>query len=344
MILSSKKIDFSIVIPTFNRSNYLKLSLHSALRQKNILLEVIISDNGSTDDTEEVVKCFKDKRIKYYKNKQNLGYALNLKKCLEYSSGKYIFILADDDFILGDRTLLEILKVMKEKKVGIGRIGSIAYDTSPRFPYRITSLSNRQVILKPEKVKDILLKIFNFGLGFPTGLVLKNSLIDTSRIVNHMGHSYIPLVFDVIKKHGIVYIPNLFIVAHLSLRDIPTYFSIKNYGTFFLEEQIDIVRNIFTDREYDIYKKELVRRIIILLPNIKFFSNNKNYAEVLKRMVKIDTSLLSNPFFLIFGLSGFLPRFVIKKARDIIISRTREKTLMTVKKYNYFQELDKLGV
>lgn len=344
MILSSPKINFSIVIPTFNRSDYLKLSLRSTLRQKDVSFEVIVGDNGSTDDTQKVVKSFKDKRIKYYKNKTNLGYALNLKKCLENSTGEYVFILADDDFILGDHTLSDVIKVMRQKRVGVGRIGSIAYDVSPRLPYRITSLSNRLIILRPEKEKDILLKIFDFGLGFPTGLILENSLIEPKKIMNYMGHSYMPLVFDVIKKHGIVYIPNLFIVAHLSLRDIPTYFSIKNYGTFFIEEQITIVKNIFTEQEYNEYKRELVRRIIILLPNIKFFSNNKNYAEVLKRMVKIDPSLLSNPVFLLFGSSGFLPRFVIKKARDIIISHTREKTLMTVKKYNYFRELDKLEV
>ena len=64
--------DFSIIIPTRNRSALLKLAIISVLRQKGVSFEIIVSDNCSVDDTTEVIKKFNDKRIRYIRNKRIL--------------------------------------------------------------------------------------------------------------------------------------------------------------------------------------------------------------------------------------------------------------------------------
>ncbi len=93
----------SIGIPTYNRANsYLKQALRSAVNQTYKNIEIIVSDNCSADDTESVVKEFNDSRIKYYRQKENIGAVPNCNFCLEQSQGKYFLALYDDDLIDDD--------------------------------------------------------------------------------------------------------------------------------------------------------------------------------------------------------------------------------------------------
>ncbi|WP_163328950.1 glycosyltransferase [Desulfurobacterium thermolithotrophum] len=88
---------FSICIPTYNRANYLKEAIESILRQTYSNFEVIIYDDGSTDDTERIVKNFNDKRIKYIKGKVNQGRPFARNKCIDLAKGNWIVWLDDDD-------------------------------------------------------------------------------------------------------------------------------------------------------------------------------------------------------------------------------------------------------
>ncbi len=63
---------FSIVIPTYNRSNLFPLAVRSILRQTFEDFEVIVSDNWSTDDTPEVARQFTDPRVKYVRTPRHL--------------------------------------------------------------------------------------------------------------------------------------------------------------------------------------------------------------------------------------------------------------------------------
>lgn len=93
----------SIGIPTYNRAgSYLKHALRSAVRQTYENIEIIISDNCSSDNTELVVKEFDDSRIRYYRQKENIGPVNNRNFCLERSQGKYFVLLSDDDQIDDD--------------------------------------------------------------------------------------------------------------------------------------------------------------------------------------------------------------------------------------------------
>ena len=105
---------FSIVIPTYNRAKFLKTTLLIILKQTFQDFELIISNNCSTDETVEVVQSFKDKRIRYFENKKNIGAEMNMKKVLTYARGKYLFTVGDDDFILYKDTFDEIKKINGE--------------------------------------------------------------------------------------------------------------------------------------------------------------------------------------------------------------------------------------
>jgi len=90
----------TIGIPTYNRANgYLKGAVASALEQTYENMEIVISDNCSSDDTEQVVKSFNDTRIRYFRHRVNIGANDNFNFCLEQAKGAYFLLLHDDDVI-----------------------------------------------------------------------------------------------------------------------------------------------------------------------------------------------------------------------------------------------------
>ncbi|MEH6409402.1 MAG: glycosyltransferase family 2 protein [Hyphomonas sp.] len=88
----------SVIIPTFNRSVYLVEALESVLAQTLPPAEIIVADDGSTDDTAERMAPYGD-RIRYIR-KDNTGKAATLNDCLEIASQEYIWIMDDDDIAL----------------------------------------------------------------------------------------------------------------------------------------------------------------------------------------------------------------------------------------------------
>lgn len=336
--------DFSVIIPTFNRSSFLRKALFSVLRQKGVSFEIIVSDNASTDDTEKVVKEFKDKRIKYFKNKENLGFSGNIKNCFSRSSGKYIFTLGDDDLILNQNTLLEALKVMRKLKVGVANIGTIYWSKSPKFPCKAFILSDKLIVLKPRRDKKLSLKSLDFNVSFFSGLIFDNSLIDISKITTSFTYAYFPFVYDVILKKGIAYIPDHFIVGYISYRFVPHYYDIEKLGSFYMEDYLNLMRGFLSREDYQNHKKKFLQESTILLPSIKLFTNNKNYLQVLQKLIALDKSLLWYPKFIAMALIGFLPKFILQILRNLMIYREEKKIAEMVNKYNYFQSLEKLGV
>lgn len=100
----------SIVIPTHNRADLLPRALNSAMNQTYKNIEIIVCDDGSTDNTEDIVKEFlkKDSRIKYIKNEKNLGGNITRNKGILASLGEFITMLDDDDEFVDDRIELLI--------------------------------------------------------------------------------------------------------------------------------------------------------------------------------------------------------------------------------------------
>lgn len=110
---------YTIGIPTFNR--HLKLErlldiLERQINQANLhsFVEVLISDNASTDNTSQVVEYYrtKFKNLKYICNNRNIGYDLNVLSVYNNSSGDYVWLFADDDIPL-EGTLLLIYNTLK---------------------------------------------------------------------------------------------------------------------------------------------------------------------------------------------------------------------------------------
>ncbi|MBR2194137.1 MAG: glycosyltransferase [Bacteroidales bacterium] len=90
---------FSIIIPTYNRADFLPKAIESVLGQTFVDWELIIVDDGSTDNTKEVVSQYSDSRITYiYQENAERSAARN--KGIAHSVGEYVLFLDSDDYYL----------------------------------------------------------------------------------------------------------------------------------------------------------------------------------------------------------------------------------------------------
>ena len=88
----------SIIMPSYNTGQYIEETIQSVLKQTYTNWELIIVDDCSTDNTDEVVKPFlSNEKIRYIKNEKNSGAAISRNRALRESKGKWIAFLDSDD-------------------------------------------------------------------------------------------------------------------------------------------------------------------------------------------------------------------------------------------------------
>jgi glycosyltransferase involved in cell wall biosynthesis len=87
----------SVIIPTYNRSEFLRVAVGSALTQTLQDLEIIVVDDASEENTEEVISQFDDKRVRLIRHETNQGVSAARNSGVMNSRGKYIAFLDDDD-------------------------------------------------------------------------------------------------------------------------------------------------------------------------------------------------------------------------------------------------------
>jgi len=97
---------FSIVMATYNRSQLLSRAVNSVLKQTYPHFELIIIDDASTDNTEQVCQSFRDKRIIYRKQEKNKGALAARNIGFDLAKGNYVALFDDDDELLP--TALEV--------------------------------------------------------------------------------------------------------------------------------------------------------------------------------------------------------------------------------------------
>ena len=108
----------SVCIPTYNRAALLREAVESVLAQSFQEFELVISDNASQDDTQQVVSSFRDARIRYIKHQTNVGIVRNFNWCLALANGVYVTIFHDDDIMLPSNLLLKVRALAQNPAVG----------------------------------------------------------------------------------------------------------------------------------------------------------------------------------------------------------------------------------
>lgn len=104
----------SVAMAVYNGEKYIKEQLESILMQLDVQDEVIISDDGSTDKTLEIIDALQDQRIKIISGPKN-GVKQNFAQAISHCKGKYIF-LSDQDDVWEKSKVEKVLEIFEEKK------------------------------------------------------------------------------------------------------------------------------------------------------------------------------------------------------------------------------------
>ncbi len=117
----------SVVIPTYNHSQYLPIAIKSVLDQTYPNIEIVIVDNYSTDKTEEIVKSFQDNQpgeentrvIKYFKFANKGIIAASRNYGIKQAQGEYIAFLDSDDVWYEDKTTQQVKVISRDQEIGL---------------------------------------------------------------------------------------------------------------------------------------------------------------------------------------------------------------------------------
>ncbi|MGB7533081.1 MAG: glycosyltransferase [Halobacteriota archaeon] len=105
----------SAIIPTYNRAHLIGRAVQSVLNQTYQDFEILIIDDGSTDNTEEIIKSFRDERIRHIRHERNKGAAAARNTGIKAARGEYIAFQDSDDEWYSNK-LEEISKIIEERK------------------------------------------------------------------------------------------------------------------------------------------------------------------------------------------------------------------------------------
>ncbi|MGA1840851.1 MAG: glycosyltransferase [bacterium] len=139
----------SVIIPTFNRVTYLSEAIESVLSQSYDNLELIVVDDGSFDNTRDLVHSFSDERIGYFYQKNN-GIASALNLGLKKSSGDYIARLDSDDIFLPEKLKLQVK--LLDHNPDLGLVYTQAYNMDDKGNALKLFLKNHTCPQEPLKV------------------------------------------------------------------------------------------------------------------------------------------------------------------------------------------------
>ncbi|NHZ86169.1 MAG: glycosyltransferase [Planctomycetia bacterium] len=161
MTINDQKV--SVIIPVFNGEKYLTETLQSVLEQTYNDIEIIVVDDGSTDNTAKIIK--QNREIKYiYQNNQGTAAAFN--QGIKFAAGKYFSFLGADDLWLKNKTKLQIeaFKSIPDQDIITGHVQQFL---SPELPEQMKNKIKFSEELIPGHVIPAMLikKDFFFKVG-----------------------------------------------------------------------------------------------------------------------------------------------------------------------------------
>ena len=159
----------SIIIPTFNRANVIGRAVKSVLEQSHSDFELIIVDDGSTDNTREVITRLRDRRIRYLRHETNKGSNPARNTGVIAAKGQYVAFLDSDDEWL-PMFLEKIIKIFDQDK-SLGAVYSRAWVCSNDGKL----FDGYQFHLKGNIYKEVLLQGY---LSYMITIVVKKEIID----------------------------------------------------------------------------------------------------------------------------------------------------------------------
>lgn len=339
----------TIIIPTYNRAQFLKQTIESALQQDYNNLEVLVCDNASIDNTSEIVaEYLNDSRFKYYKNQSNIGMVNNWKKALyEYAKGDYFVILSDDDYFIDFCYISKAIKlIMEYDNIMLVYASGYIYDVSKNnyqklnLPFN-TVEDGKTIFLSRGTVNPQDFTLCNILFNRELALRLNafsneyNLSCDTELFLKMCLFSNVGVIHDLVSVYR-VHASNLIKQVHVNLNLL-----VHNLDHIIEPYKLAQAQGI-SERELSIYKKRLIIPSIKHLIITLLLYHKERYKEILEIVEKKDKDILlevQNQF-------GMKVKMLLgKHSRQVLYSYVERRKIKNNFKNSiksYFSKTDKL--
>jgi glycosyltransferase involved in cell wall biosynthesis len=177
----------SICIPQYNRISLLEKSLRMIESQTYENLEIVVSDDGSTDDTEARILALQPKYkypLVFSRSAQNQGYDRNYRRCIELATGDYCLVIGNDDSLNEPDAMAFLADFLKKNDYPEIGFSNFVEDNDREFV--VERASGTRVI---GKGPEVALRHYN-GFSFVGGLIYKKSAFDQYNTGKHDGSIY----------------------------------------------------------------------------------------------------------------------------------------------------------
>jgi len=280
----------SILIPVFNRETLISETIESAINQTYENIEIIVVDNNSTDGTWEILKCYsqKDKRIKIYRNQENIGPVKNWRRCLEYAKGEYAKFLWSDDLIAPEFIEKTLPYLIDNPDVGFTFTGTEIFDEEDNKKVKAYFIGETGLYPTEKFIESMIL-----GEPYPVPVSPGNALF-------RMGDLNKNTLVDIPNKKGIDFskyaIGNDALIYLLTAKDYPEFAFINETLSYFRSHKDSIT--ISTDNKFLIscyllakeyfvenylLEKGLIKKFnAILLFNTLRYGSGNDFSSIIK--------------------------------------------------------------
>lgn len=225
-------MDLSIIIPVYNHEKYIKQCLESIIYDLPQNTEIIIIDDGSTDNSIKIIEEIHSDKIKIFKNEKNMGCAYSLNKAMTLAKGKYIGTNNSDDFV-EKGFYKQMLTVAKETDADVVCANIADYnDSTKEIVYNKIDLGNLFIEATKQKfdfkkkaieVKADLL-LGHWTASSASTKIIKKDLLKKYKYIGTKANDLTVVYPIMAEAKKVIYMPQLY----MFYRQVPNSLSRRN--------------------------------------------------------------------------------------------------------------------
>jgi len=288
----------SVIMPAYNAEKYIRRAIESILSQTYTDYEFIIINDGSVDNTKNIILSFQDDRIVYLENKKNSGIVITLNRGLDYATGEYIARMDADDIAIDTRFEKQVKYLDKNKNVGVLGTGICIFGEEIEEQKCLYTTDSKQ--LKAEL-------IFNSCVAHPT-VMMRKTVLQQNKLeydLKFLGAEDYYLWWNVAKVSNIATLPEVLLKYRIHGEQITKkkdeqYYEMMNKLMEIRFEDIGFdgakeEKKMFMKYclgEYESYTEEGLKTFVDCLNHIRLHNKKNRYFDQKKLMKIFDLAVI----------------------------------------------------
>jgi alpha-1,3-rhamnosyltransferase len=269
----------SIIVSCYNHQDYITACIKSIVRQTYSNIELIVIDDGSTDNSAEILEQLSKKYHFFFERQENMGLTRTLNKAIEKAKGKYIAPIGSDDILMLDKTEKQVAFLEQRDNIAVvgGSIICIDDQNTIKQKQRINNyheLDFKAVFLTPKQIPPaptvmIRSNILRKVNGFSTECNLED--LDLWLKITHAGYRIAVLndIFAYYRTHSAnsyknyQFMTDSLMQTYAKYKDEPDYLEVKN--------QVLLRMFLKVSKKDRHYAWKILKQISPKYYNLKFF-------------------------------------------------------------------------